>query len=52
MVRHTQQNHIDPCLGGVLLGVPHHIMDKVRLGHAQLTHALMEFCRMVQRRFL
>jgi hypothetical protein len=29
------QNTIDPCLGGVLLGVPHHIM----CAHAQLTHA-------------
>jgi hypothetical protein len=33
MVDPTQQYTMEPCLGGVLLGVPHNIMDLVRLGH-------------------
>ncbi len=47
---HTQENPIDPSLGGVLSGVPHHIMDQVRL--AQLTYALVEFCQVARCRFL
>jgi hypothetical protein len=46
MVDPTQEDTIDPCLGGVLLGV--------RLGQAcaQLTHAWVKFSRVAQRRFL
>jgi hypothetical protein len=48
----TQRDTIDLCLGGTLLGGSRHIW--VRLGQActRLTHALVKFSWVAQRRFL
>jgi hypothetical protein len=48
MVNPTQHNTSDPCLGGVLSGVTHHVMGYVRLGHTWLANALVEFCLVAQ----